>query len=99
MQTQIIGNTIENNQVVWGSAGINVLSAGLPLIKNNIIRNNFTNDGGAGILVTGDTAPSIVQNLIYSNTISPTLIAPAIWEVGAGLNVQVTNGQFSSVPV
>jgi Right handed beta helix region len=99
LQTQIIGNTIENNQVMFGSAGINVLSAGLPLIKNNIIRNNFTNDEGAGILVIGDTAPSIVQNLIYSNTINPTLGNPASWGVGAGLNVAVADGQFSSVPV
>jgi hypothetical protein len=99
LQTQIIGNTIENNQVMFGSAGINVLSAGLPLIKNNIIRNNFTNDEGAGIFVQGDTAPSIVQNLIYSNTINPTLGNPASFAVGAGLNVALANGQFSSIPV
>ena len=99
LQTQIIGNTIENNQVVWGAAGIDVTSGGLPLIENNIIRDNFSNDSGAGILVQGDTSPSIIQNLIYENTINPTLIPPALSEVGAGLNVSVSKGEFESVPV
>ena len=99
LQTQIIGNTIENNQVMFGGAGINVLSAGLPLIENNIITNNLTNDLGAGIYVEGDTSPSIIQNLIYNNTINPTLYVPALAEVGAGLNVSVTTGEFESAPV
>jgi hypothetical protein len=98
LQTQIIGNTIENNQVMFGGGGINVISASLPLIENNVLRNNYTNDTGAGIFVFGDTAPLIVQNLIYGNTINPTLLVPA-GNVGAGLSVEVTTGQFDSVPV
>jgi hypothetical protein len=99
LQAQIIGNTIEDNQVMFGGGGINVMSAGLPLIENNIIRNNYTNESGAGILVEGDTAPLIIQNLIYDNTINPTLYAPGLSEVGAGLNVAVTTGEFESAPV
>jgi len=99
LQTQIIGNTIENNQVMFGGGGMNVMSAGLPLIENNVIRNNSSNDAGAGILVGGDTAPLIIQNLIYDNTINPTLYAPALSDVGAGLNVEVSTGEFESGPV
>lgn len=54
LEAQIIGNTIENNQVRYGAGGINVVSAGLPLIENNVIRNNYSNDIGAGINVLGD---------------------------------------------
>ncbi|MGA8938395.1 MAG: right-handed parallel beta-helix repeat-containing protein, partial [Acidobacteriaceae bacterium] len=100
LESQIIGNTIENNQAEFGSSGINVLSAGLPLIQNNIIRNNLTGDRGAGIYVHGDTSPSIVQNLIYNNTINPgRLTASSGTSVGAGLNVDVLTGRFSSYPV
>jgi Right handed beta helix region len=99
LETQIIGNTIENNQMMFGGGGISVLSAGLPLIENNIITNNLTNDSGAGILVVGDTAPLIIQNLIYNNTINPTLTPPAFANVGAGLNVDVATGEFGSIPV
>jgi hypothetical protein len=96
LEAQIIGNTIENNQVIYGSAGIDVISAGLPLIENNIIRNNITHELGAGIDVEGDSAPLIVQNLIYNNTVNPTLAAPAAEDVGAGINISVTAGQFAS---
>lgn len=87
LQTQIIGNTIENNQVTYGAGGITDYSAGLPLIENNIIRNNTSNATGAGIAVSGDTSPSIIQNLIYYNTINPNLLVPALSDVGAGLNL------------
>lgn len=97
LQTQIIGNTIENNQVTYGAGGINVVSAGLPLIENNVIRNNYTNDIGAGINVLGDTSPRIIQNLIYDNTINPIFITGN--EVGAGVSVDVTTGQFDAIPV
>ncbi len=99
LEAQIVGNIIEDNQAIFGSAGINVISAGQPFIENNTIRGNVTNDRGAGIYVEGDTAPLILQNLIYSNTINPTLIAPAYADVGAGLNVDVTTGQFASSPI
>jgi hypothetical protein len=98
LETQIIGNTIENNQVRYGAGGINVVSAGLPLIENNVIRNNYTNDRGAGINVVGDTAPLIVQNLIYGNVINPTIPVPND-NVGAGLSVDVGAGQFDSAYV
>ncbi len=97
LQTQIIGNTIENNQVQYGAGGINVISAGLPLIENNVVRSNNTNEIGAGINVIGDTAPLIVQNLIYGNTINPIFITGNT--VGAGLSVDVSTGQFGSIPV
>jgi hypothetical protein len=98
LNAQIIGNTIENNQTAEGSAGINIASAGLPVVENNIIRNNMTNEAG-GILVIGDTAPSIVQNLIYGNTINPTLLVPAYQDVGAGINAEPTTVQFASIPL
>jgi hypothetical protein len=98
-QALILGNTIENNQVIYGAGGINVLSAGLPLIKNNIIRNNGSHEKGAGIFVAGDTAPLIVQNLVYGNTIDPDLFNPAITDTGAGINVEVTTGNYDSDPV
>ena len=99
LEAQIVGNVIEDNQAILGSAGINVISAGQPFIENNTIRDNITNDRGAGIYIEGDTAPLILQNLIYSNTINPTLIAPAYVDVGAGLNVDVTSIQFASTPI
>ncbi|HEY1742960.1 MAG TPA: right-handed parallel beta-helix repeat-containing protein, partial [Granulicella sp.] len=99
VETQIVGNVIEDNQAMFGGAGINVISAGQPLIENNTIRDNVTNDRGAGIYIEGDTAPFILQNLIYSNTINPTLIAPAYTDVGAGLNVDVSSIQFASTPI
>jgi hypothetical protein len=98
LEAQIIGNIIEDNQVVYGAGGINVIDAGLLLIKNNVIRGNFTNAAGAGINVEGDTAPSIVQNLIYGNTIDPILIPPS-YEVGAGITIAVTTGEFEAAPV
>ena len=99
LETQIVGNIIEDNQAMFGGAGINVVSAGQPFIENNTIRNNTTNDRGAGIDLEGDTAPLILQNLIYGNTINPTLIAPAYVEVGAGLNIDVLPVQFASTPI
>lgn len=98
-QALIVGNTIENNQVIYGAAGINVLSAGIPLIKNNVIRNNTSEDKSGGIYVADDTAPLIVQNLIYGNTIDPVLIHPAVSDTGAGINVAVTTGAYASDPV
>jgi hypothetical protein len=93
LNPQIIGNTIENNQVVLGSPGITVISAGMPLIQNNIIQNNLTDDRGGGIFVYGDTAPSIVQNLIYNNTINPgPITASSGTSVGAGLNLDILTG-------
>ena len=40
LQAQIIGNTIEDNQGMFGRGGSNVISAALPLIENNVMRNN-----------------------------------------------------------
>lgn len=98
-QASVIGNTIENNEVIYGSGGINVLSAGLPLIENNIIRNNTSHDAGAGLFIEGDTAPLIIQNLIYANTINPDLVNPAATDSGAGINVSVTAATLASDPV
>jgi Right handed beta helix region len=93
LDAQIIGNTIENNQVALGSPGINVISAGMPLIENNIIQNNLTGDRGGGIFVYGNTAPLIVQNLIYNNTINPgPVTASSGVTVGAGLNLDILTG-------
>jgi parallel beta-helix repeat protein len=98
--TQITGDTIENNLAEFGSAGINVISAGLPLIQNNRIYDNTTSDRGAGIYVYGATSPSIVQNLIYNNTINPSsLFTSSGTDVGAGLNIDVLTGEYSNFPV
>lgn len=100
LEPQIIGNTIENNQVALGSPGINVISAGMPLIQNNIIQDNLTADRGGGIFVYGDSAPSIVQNLIYNNTINPGPITASSGDsVGAGLNIDIITGLFTLFPV
>jgi hypothetical protein len=100
LDTQIIGNTIENNQVVFGSPGITVINAGMPLTQNNTIQNNLTNDRGGGIFVYGDSAPSIVQNLIYNNTVNPGPITASSGDsVGAGLNIDIIKGLFTLFPV
>lgn len=72
--TEIIGNTIENNNgigevtpyifyAVYPSA-IYLIDAGTALIENNIIDGN---QGDGAVVVLGDSAPAIVQNLIYAN--------------------------------
>lgn len=101
LNIQLVSNTIENNQTIYGSGGILVYRAGQPLIENNIIRNNASNDQGGGIQVLGDaSAPvppgyngaSIIQNLIYGNTINPTLEPQGYAEVGAGVNLSPDAG-------
>jgi len=69
--TQIIGNTIQNNN--WASSnggGITLFAAGTPTLKNNIIDGNVANSEGegGGILIESESNAVIVQNLIYNNS-------------------------------
>lgn len=98
LQTEIIGNTIEQNTVVYQAAGISALSAGNIVISNNVISGNTSNDQGAGMLVSGDSAATILQNLIVQNTINPTIQNEAYAAVGAGINLDLTNGAEHPYP-
>lgn len=99
LQTQVVNNTIENNQSVYVAGGIFIDAAGQPLIQNNIVRYNTSYGLGAGLSVRGDTSPVIVQNLIYENTINPILTNPALADSGAGINIVPDPYQGSGMPV
>jgi parallel beta-helix repeat protein len=71
---QVIGNLIANNVTTSGNGGgIELWSAGAPVIRNNVITGNVATGlspytTGGGIDMTNASAPVIVQNLIYNNT-------------------------------
>jgi parallel beta-helix repeat protein len=99
LNAEIIGNTIEANTDVQGAAGIYAFDAGRPFIENNTIAHNMGQTLGSGMTIFGNTAPVIVQNLVYDNTIdSSTVEVPLGADVGAGLNLDLTNGSYHQFP-
>ena len=72
---QVIGNTIEDNNVVaedgtnWSFGAVSILQGSEILLQDNIIRNNEEYESGVGEAITAPAAKLIlIQNLIYGNT-------------------------------
>jgi hypothetical protein len=95
-QTEIIGNTIENNtgggpgelgaSYTISPSGIYLVDGGTTLIEDNIIAHNWS-DSSPGIEVYGDSVPAIIQNLIYGNIENQNNVIAPLSDFGAGMSI------------
>ena len=67
-QTQIINNTISQNQMNADGGGIGLFAAGTPLIRANIFQGNTATGQGGGIAMFNQSDPLVIDNLFVGNT-------------------------------